>query len=59
MTDVKEVVVPKDEVKRFIERCMTCVGAKLKHSTALADNLVCADYRGHFSHGLNRTGEII
>jgi LDH2 family malate/lactate/ureidoglycolate dehydrogenase len=51
---VPGVLVPNAEVKSFIERSMRAVGTKPDHATSLADNLVMADYRGHFSHGLNR-----
>lgn len=51
------VLVARPEIKSFIERSMVAVGTKPEHATALADNLVMADYRGHFSHGLNRLGE--
>ena len=44
------------EVKAFIERCMLSAGAKMSHGCQLAEVLVAADYRGHFSHGLNRLG---
>ena len=37
--------------------CMTAVGTPKDHATALADVLVAADTRGHFSHGLNRLGK--
>ncbi|KAK3108852.1 hypothetical protein FSP39_017194 [Pinctada imbricata] len=33
---------------------MLAVGADQAHSEVLADVLVTADYRGHYSHGLNR-----
>ncbi|XP_005099922.1 uncharacterized oxidoreductase YjmC [Aplysia californica] len=42
------------EMHAFVIRCMTKAGAKTSHSSALADLLVAADYRGHYSHGLNR-----
>lgn len=48
--------VPKDEVRRFIVDCMKKVGTKDSHAVSLAGNLVTADYRGHYSHGLNRLG---
>ena len=48
--------VSNGEVKRFIEDCMTSVGTRRDHAESLADNLVTADYRGHYSHGLNRLG---
>jgi Malate/L-lactate dehydrogenase len=53
------VLVAIPEVTAFIERCMTAVGTKPTHAKALADNLMTADYRGHFSHGLNRLGRPI
>ena len=45
------------EMHAFVVRCMEKAGAKTQHSNALADLLVAADYRGHYSHGLNRLGE--
>ena len=48
--------VPNAEVKRFIVDCMTIVGTKQTHAASLAENLTAADYRGHYSHGLNRLG---
>ncbi|CAH1798083.1 unnamed protein product [Owenia fusiformis] len=48
------VFVKKDEVHAFVVRCMVAVGAKKEHAVSLSDLLVSADYRGHFSHGLNR-----
>ena len=52
------VCVANKEVKFFIERSMMAVGTKPSHATSLADNLTMADYRGHFSHGLNRLGKL-
>ncbi|XP_067678012.1 uncharacterized oxidoreductase YjmC-like [Haliotis asinina] len=46
--------VPVKEVQRFIEDCMRTVGTRADHATSLANNLVTADHRGHYSHGLNR-----
>ncbi|KAH3694000.1 uncharacterized oxidoreductase YjmC-like [Dreissena polymorpha] len=46
--------VPKAEVERFIIDCMTKVGTKRTHAVSLASNLMTADYRGHYSHGMNR-----
>lgn len=56
-TGVPGVLVTIPEIKSFIERSMVAVGTKPEHGKALADNLTMADYRGHFSHGLNRLGE--
>ncbi|RUS85175.1 hypothetical protein EGW08_007079 [Elysia chlorotica] len=47
-------VIALEEMHRFVVRAMEAVGTKREHATALADLLVAADYRGHFSHGLNR-----
>jgi len=46
--------VALSEMHSFMMRCMEKAGAKTQHSKALADLLVAADYRGHYSHGLNR-----
>ncbi len=48
------LLVRKDEMKNFMERCMLAVGTKPAHAESLADCLISGDYRGHFSHGLNR-----
>ncbi|KAJ7358781.1 hypothetical protein OS493_021560 [Desmophyllum pertusum] len=42
------------EVQSFVERCMRAVGTDPQHSTALSQVLTEADFRGHFTHGLNR-----
>lgn len=55
----KGTLVPLPEVKRFILDCMASVGTAKKHAEELADVLIAADYRGHYSHGLNRLGERI
>lgn len=33
---------------------MLSVGTEADHAAQLADNLIVADQRGHYSHGLNR-----
>lgn len=48
------ILITIPEVKSFIIKCLTTAGAKLKHAEAMAEVLIAADYRGHFSHGLNR-----
>lgn len=48
--------VPLGEVRRFCIDCMTAVGTLPAHAVALADVLVEADRRGHYSHGINRLG---
>lgn len=35
---------------------MEAVGTPRNHAEALGDLLVEADYRGHYSHGMNRLG---
>lgn len=47
-------VVPKDEVIRFIEECMCKAGTTLEDAHVVGHHLMIADYRGHFSHGMNR-----
>ncbi|KAK3108158.1 hypothetical protein FSP39_002186 [Pinctada imbricata] len=54
MTEGAQNTVPKSELHSFTVRCMEAVGTKTAHASALADLLVSADYRGHYSHGLNR-----
>ena len=49
-----ELVVPKEEVIRFIADCMTKAGARHEDAEAVGHHLMTADYRGHFSHGMNR-----
>lgn len=51
-------IIPVAEAKRFIKDCMEAVGTPEDHAVAMADLLVEADYRGHFSHGMNRLGRI-
>jgi hypothetical protein len=52
-----EVVVSTDEFHSFVVRSLRAVGAKEGQAGALADLLVAADTRGHYSHGLNRLGK--
>ncbi|XP_037087208.1 LOW QUALITY PROTEIN: uncharacterized oxidoreductase YjmC-like [Pollicipes pollicipes] len=51
---VRGTTIPLTEVRRFIMDVMEKAGASGRHAGALADLLVTADQRGHFSHGLNR-----
>lgn len=46
--------IPIDDVKRFMIDCFLAVKTPQKHAELMADLLVSADYRGHFSHGMNR-----
>lgn len=48
--------MPLEECRRFIADCVERVGASKENAKALADLLSEADYRGHYSHGMNRLG---
>ena len=48
------LIVEKDEMENFMERCMLAVNTKPDHAKSLASCLIAGDHRGHFSHGLNR-----
>ena len=50
--------IPLDVVKSFVKKCCIKSGAKEEHASDLADLLVAADHRGHFSHDLNRLGDL-
>ena len=49
--------VTKEELHQFVQRCMKSLGMKEEYAKDLAELLVAADYRGHYSHGLNRLGK--
>ena len=53
MTKLVSVV----KARSFIERCMKAIGTDPKHSIAIANMLIEADIRGHFTHGLYRLGK--
>ena len=57
MTESGETVVPLNEFHAFVVRIMGAVGVQDSDAGSLADLLVSADYRGHYSHGLNRLGK--
>ena len=48
-----------DEVHSFVKRCMIAAGTEESHAVDLANLLLAADTRGHFSHGINRLGKRI
>ena len=54
-----DVVISKPELRDFVIRCVTAAGADPEHATDLAELLITADYRGHYSHGLNRLGIVL
>lgn len=47
-------VVPKEEVIRFVRECLQKVGTTVEDGQTVGHHLMVADYRGHFSHGMNR-----
>lgn len=51
---LKRDFIPLSEVKRFIVDCFVAVKTPKRHGELMADLLIAADYRGHFSHGMNR-----
>ena len=51
-------LIAKDEMEDFMERCMLAAGAKKDHAKSLASCMMAGDYRGHYSHGLNRMGKV-
>lgn len=56
-------LVDPQEARDFIQRCIEKCGSPPEHAACLADVLVAADLRGHYSHGLNRlemySGELL
>lgn len=46
------------QVDAFVRRCILAAGGAVDQAHALAEVLTLADMRGHYSHGLNRLGEI-
>ena len=54
-----ENIVPLNEFHAFVVRVMAAVGISHVDACALADLLVSADYRGHYTHGLNRLGKFV
>lgn len=47
-------IIKVDEAHRFIADCFVALKTPRDHAELMADLLVAADYRGHFSHGMNR-----
>uniref|UniRef100_A0A182MF34 Malate dehydrogenase n=1 Tax=Anopheles culicifacies TaxID=139723 RepID=A0A182MF34_9DIPT len=50
----KQGLVAVEEARRFMVDCLVKAKTPLAHAKQQADLLVEADYRGHFSHGMNR-----
>lgn len=53
-TGAPRLIVPEAEMRRFVVDCMAAVGAERVKGEQVADLLILADRRGHYSHGLNR-----
>ncbi|XP_057653836.1 (2R)-3-sulfolactate dehydrogenase (NADP(+))-like [Diorhabda carinulata] len=49
-----EKVAPLSEIHRFVVDCLSCLNVAKEKSTVFADSLVASDYKGVYSHGLNR-----
>ena len=47
-------LVDAQEAKDFVQRCIEKCGAPAEYAACLADVIIAADLRGHYSHGLNR-----
>lgn len=47
-------MIAVDEAKRFVVDCLVAAKACESHAKQMADLLIEADVRGHFSHGMNR-----
>lgn len=52
-----QLVTTIEEARRFMVDCFKAVGTPQQHAETVADNLLEADYRGHYSHGMNRLGK--
>ncbi|KAJ8916324.1 hypothetical protein NQ315_005019 [Exocentrus adspersus] len=53
-TEINLLVTPIEEAERFMVDCFKASGTPQKHAEIVAKNLIEADYRGHYSHGMNR-----
>ncbi|OWF39450.1 Malate dehydrogenase [Mizuhopecten yessoensis] len=54
MAEAGEIIVSRAELDRYVVECMMVSGASEDSARVMSDLLVTADYRGHYSHGLNR-----
>lgn len=50
-------IIPIKEARRFMKECLKAAGTDDSNASEMADLLVEADYRGHYSHGMNRLGK--
>lgn len=54
LVDVKQKIIAVEESRRFMVDCFLKSNTSQENAQEMADLLVEADYRGHFSHGMNR-----
>ncbi|KAL7046887.1 hypothetical protein ACKWTF_002730 [Chironomus riparius] len=54
ISEEKIGLVPIEETRRFMTDCFLKSKCSPENAKAMADLLAEADYRGHFSHGMNR-----
>ncbi|CAH2002820.1 unnamed protein product [Acanthoscelides obtectus] len=48
------IITPPEEARRFMYECLRAVGMPEGNAAVIADNLLEADLRGLYSHGMNR-----
>ncbi|CEF65224.1 Malate/L-lactate dehydrogenase family-containing protein [Strongyloides ratti] len=49
-----QIVIPFNKIKNFVEKSLTSVGVPINIATETASNLIEADIKGHYSHGVSR-----
>ncbi|CAG9826513.1 unnamed protein product [Diabrotica balteata] len=59
MSREKQLITPLKEARRFMIDCFKAVGSNQAHAEIVSDNLLEADYRGHYTHGMNRLEKYI
>jgi len=59
MASSEDSVITQEEAHRFAVNVMEAVGTDHAHAELVGEMLVAADYRGHYSHGLNRLGQLL
>ncbi|CAB3407226.1 unnamed protein product [Caenorhabditis bovis] len=52
--ETDEVVISKEKLHFFVMQCLSKSGCSVEHARELAETLMYSDYRGHYSHGINR-----
>ncbi|XP_069110958.1 uncharacterized oxidoreductase YjmC-like [Argopecten irradians] len=54
MAAAGEIIVSRTELDRYVVECLIASGASEDSARVMSDVLVTADYRGHYTHGVNR-----